>query len=184
VRTSSKEWLREIVREEKIFLDAGLTQERKLSRLGFDPQLRGPLPTLKESAEEATRFASSYLLYSVGPSEFLHTPSIMTVAHKFQRHTRRGKLYLHARKRDGVLTPLTYDGTMKDIIQKTNVFMKDPDVHIPSRHAARGYGLLEGKFDPNRKPWRWDWLERGTSDPQFINMFAEAVVGAVNPSAV
>jgi len=182
VRHASKEWLRNLVREEKSSIDENVPpDERRFTRLGFDPNLRGPLPSLKEAAEEATRFASSYLLYGVGPVEFLRTPSIMTVSHKFHRRLSKGKLYLRKRK-EGGLAPLTYHGTMQDISKKTNIFLLDPDVHIPGRHAARGYGLLESKFDPDRKPWRWDWLERSSSDETFISMFAEAVVGSNQPT--
>jgi len=184
VRHASKEWLKALVLSEQNRLnDETESQERRFTRFGFDPALRGPLPSLKEAAEEATRYASSYLLYGVGPREFLQTPSIMAVSHKFHRQISKGRHYLR-KIRSGGLGPLNYHDTMLDIEKKTNVFLLDPDVHIPGRHTARGYGLLESNFDPNRKPWRWDWLERGTSDSTFITMFAEAVVGSVKPSAV
>jgi len=182
VRSASKKWLERLVHEEKLSLETD-QPVRKLSRLGFDPNLRGPLPSLKEAADEATRFASSYLLYSKGPVEFLKTPSIMTLSHKFHKRLRRGHMYLRKRKSGG-LGPLNYADTMKDVAMKNSVFLLDPDINIPGRHAPRAFGLLESKFDPDRKPWRWSWLERASADDAFINMFAEAVVGASNPSAV
>jgi hypothetical protein len=183
VRSASKKWLEDIVLEEKSLQESEDTNKRRFSRLGFDPGLRGPLPTLKEAADEATRFASSYLLYSKGPVEFNNTPSIMTLSHKFHRRLNRGRIFLEKRKK-GQFGPLTYAGTMEDMVKKNSVYLLDPDVNIPGRHTPRAFGLSESKFDPDRKPWRWDWLERSSSDDAFIHMFAQAVAGTSNPSAV
>lgn len=173
-RSAATGWLNRLVSEEISALKNGSKAEsRILSRLPHDPLGRGTLPTLKEAADTATQGASSYLLYTTSPVEFLATPSIMAISNKFHRRISKGIIFLKKRKKDGKTTPLNYSDTLGDIDRKRNTYLLNADELIPWKTSPRAFGLYEGVLDPKRKAWRFDWLERGAlTNDDFLMAFA------------
>nr|WNH24529.1 RNA-dependent RNA polymerase [Heterobasidion narna-like virus 3] len=154
-RSASKGWLRSLLDRHRAGLQPAVTNRP------YDPDLRGSLPDLKESTQKAAAIAESYLLYAHTPEEFNKTPAIKTVVSKFHRQISKGRFLLRKGRRDGKPLTLTYQGTVQDVQKKRDLYLLNPDEELPSRLVSRRYGLIESKFDPDRKPWQWDWLERG-----------------------
>ncbi|UHK02569.1 RNA-dependent RNA polymerase [Heterobasidion narna-like virus 1] len=161
-RQASKNWLKGILDRHRRGDQPAVTNRP------YDPDLRGSLPDLKESTQKAAAIAESYLLYAHTPEEFNKTPAIKTVVSKFHRQISKGRFLLRKGRRDGKPLTLTYAGTHRDVQKKRELYLLNPDEELPTRLVSRRYGLVESKFDPDRKPWQWDWLERGVYPDTLI----------------
>jgi len=177
-RKAAKSWLTNEVRQERERrLLHNTTEGASMTLMPYDSMGRGTLPTLKESAQQATQASSAYLLYTKQPTEFQHPPSVVVAAAKFNRQLRQGFTLLKRKSKAGTPMDLSFSGTMGDIARKQYVYLNDPDIRIPERKAPRTFGLEASKFDPNRVAWRWDWLERSAPTDEFINAFFPNLVG-------
>lgn len=178
-RKLARKWVEEIVemhKEAKNFSAPGEVlspMDAPLSAQGMGP--RGPLPTLRQAAEIASRGTSSYLLYVSSEESILKAPSILGVAKKFDsklakglRDSRHRKPGIGALKKNGGLPwKFQYSSTRRDVNRKyKSTFLMAPNYHISAPTSVRKYGL-EASSDRSisRPAWMWEWGRVTNSDP-------------------